>query len=312
MHQSDLGKCTRMDAWLSAKMSDQNPPFQIGPQDMRLWTSQARALGARIARALRDEVEMFDPSKAAAEAVAEALPPLTFCRARTAVLRAAGFKLGARTLVHGSLRVTGRGDHRTLLSVGVDSMITGTLHVDLDAAVRIGDRVYIGHGVSLLTVDHEIGPSYQRCGGHDRLPIIVHDGVWIGSRATVLPGVTIGAGAVVAAGSVVTRDVPAHALVAGVPARVVRELPPEGIPAAMRKRGRVPASETPSPDEAGQDLVRERQRGGQPGGFDAEQVDEPRQPVVPWSLYEEVLREAAGWAELGADTGIAWPKRTRG
>lgn len=53
-------------------------------------------------------------------------------------------------------------------------------------------------------------------------PVVIGDGVWIGARATILKGVTIGDGAVVAAGAVVTRDVPAHSLVAGVPARVVR------------------------------------------------------------------------------------------
>jgi maltose O-acetyltransferase len=270
-----------------------------------------RPLPGRVLRALRQEVEMLDAPKALAESMAAALPPLTFARVRTALLRAAGFKLGPRTLVHGSFRVTGRGDHGALLSVGADTMITGTLHVDVGAPVRIGDRVYIGHGVSLLTVDHEIGPARQRCGAEDRLPIIVHDGVWIGSRATVLPGVTIGAGAVVAAGSVVTRDVPAHALVAGVPARVVRELPPEGISAGLRKRGR-PAAEARSAGETGRDLVGDREGGGEPGRFHPEQVDEPRPPMVAWSLYEEVLRDAPRWAELGADTGIAWPQSTGG
>jgi maltose O-acetyltransferase len=289
-------------------MLQQFPPFDIRPDDVRSWGAQARELGARIKWALRDEVALVDPRKTVAEAMSQVLPALTFCRARTAILRAAGIQLGARTLVHGSLRITGSGDHRELFSVGADSMITGTLHIDVGAAVRIGDRVYIGHGVSLLTVDHEIGPAEQRCGGHDLLAITVHDGVWIGSRVTVLPGVTIGAGAVVAAGSVVTRDVPAQCLVAGVPARVVRELPVEGIPATLRKRGRP----TGSTVEDGSDLVGERQRGRQPGRLDAEQVDETTNAVVPWSLYEEVLREAPGWSELGADTGVARPKRSRG
>ena len=55
-------------------------------------------------------------------------------------------------------------------------------------------------------------------------PIVVGDGVWIGSGATLLAGVTVGAGAVVAAGAVVTRDVAPHTVVAGIPARPVREL----------------------------------------------------------------------------------------
>jgi acetyltransferase-like isoleucine patch superfamily enzyme len=56
------------------------------------------------------------------------------------------------------------------------------------------------------------------------LPIKIGEGVWIGARATILPGVTIGAGSVVAAGSLVTKDMPANVLIAGVPAKVIREL----------------------------------------------------------------------------------------
>jgi acetyltransferase-like isoleucine patch superfamily enzyme len=54
--------------------------------------------------------------------------------------------------------------------------------------------------------------------------VVIGDDVWVGGNATILPGVTIGDGAVVAAGAVVTRDVPAHSVVAGVPAKVVRRL----------------------------------------------------------------------------------------
>jgi maltose O-acetyltransferase len=197
-------------------------------------------LREKIGRALREEVKYLDPRKLAGHALSRVLPQLTFSLTRTMLLRAAGFRIGERARVMGSLKVTGCGDHRQLFSIGAESMMTGDLHVDLGAEVRIGDRVYIGHGVALLTIDHEIGPAFLRCGGHDRLPIIIRNGVWIGSRATVLPGVTIGEGAVVAAGAVVTRDVPDQTMVAGVPARVVRALPLEGIPAAMRKRGHQP------------------------------------------------------------------------
>ena len=56
-----------------------------------------------------------------------------------------------------------------------------------------------------------------------RSPVVIHDHVWVGARVTILKGVEIGEGAVVAAGSVVTHDVPAHALVGGNPARVIRQ-----------------------------------------------------------------------------------------
>jgi maltose O-acetyltransferase len=64
----------------------------------------------------------------------------------------------------------------------------------------------------------------RRAGDLKAEPVTIGDGAWIGARATILPGVTIGGGAVVAAGSVVTRDLPANVLAGGVPARVIREL----------------------------------------------------------------------------------------
>jgi maltose O-acetyltransferase len=265
------------------------PPTDAPPAPL---ADRARRAGARVLTALRQEVEALDPAKAAAQAMASALPHLSFSRTRTLLLRGAGFRMGPRTRVMGSLVVTGRGDHRTLFSIGDDSMITGPMLVDLEAAVTIGDRVYIGHEALLLTVNHDIGGPGQRCGNSDRRPIVIEDGAWLGARVTVLPGVTIGAGAVVAAGALVTRDVPANHLVAGVPARVVRALPVDGPDA--------PASER----QAREDLVREGQAGGQAWGFDPEQIDQPRHPVVARSLYDEVLRRAPGWSQLGADAGV--------
>jgi maltose O-acetyltransferase len=132
--------------------------------------------------------------------------------------------LGERARIMGALHITGPGDFRSLVRIGHDTFTTGPLRIDLDAAVDIGDGVRIGHDVLLLTVDHEIGPSRGRCGPNVAGPIRVGDGAWLSSRCIVLPGVTVGAGAVVAAGAVVTHDVPADTLVAGVPARVIRHL----------------------------------------------------------------------------------------
>jgi acetyltransferase-like isoleucine patch superfamily enzyme len=87
-----------------------------------------------------------------------------------------------------------------------------------------------------VTVDHEVGDSSQRCGRRVFRPICIEDGVWIGSRAVILPGVRIGRGAVVGAGAVVTRDVPAHALVAGIPAKTIRDLNDEAFDQVRRAR----------------------------------------------------------------------------
>lgn len=88
--------------------------------------------------------------------------------------------------------------------------------------VRIGDDCLIGHNTVLATLDHELAPSRRA----DMRPgrITIGRNVWIGANVTVLAGVTIGDNAVVAAASVVTRDVPANTVVVGSPARVVRSL----------------------------------------------------------------------------------------
>jgi len=166
----------------------------------------------------------LDARQLACRSVSGALPQFGFVRTRTALLRAAGIPIGAGSLFLGSLNVTGPGDVRALLSVGARSFITGPLHVDLGAAVRIGNNVQLGHDVALLTIDHEIGPSQHRCTNPVMAPIVIGDGAWLASRVLVLPGVTVGKGAVVAAGAVVTRDVAPDTLVAGVPARFVRSL----------------------------------------------------------------------------------------
>lgn len=88
--------------------------------------------------------------------------------------------------------------------------------------VLIGDDSLIGHNTVLATLNHDLTPS-RRADMHPA-PIVIGRGVWIGSNATILPGVTIGDNAVVAAASVVTKDVPANTVVVGSPARVVRTL----------------------------------------------------------------------------------------
>ncbi len=128
---------------------------------------------------------------------------------------------------------------------GVSSLIAA--RVGEDPVLEVGDHVFLGHqltvsvakrvtiGSHVLVSDrvliadndgHPLDPDRRRGGEpialEDARPVTIEDGAWIGSRAVILKGVTVGRGAIVAAGAVVTRDVPPYALVAGNPARVVR------------------------------------------------------------------------------------------
>lgn len=88
--------------------------------------------------------------------------------------------------------------------------------------VTLGDGCLVGHNVVFATLDHDKRPG--RRGDMTAAPIVVGKDVWIGAHATILKGVTIGDGAIVAAGAVVTRDVPPNTIAAGVPARVVKTI----------------------------------------------------------------------------------------
>lgn len=88
--------------------------------------------------------------------------------------------------------------------------------------ITIGNDVYIGPKVNLITINHDPDPE-NRSATYGR-SIVIEDKVWIGINATVLPGVHIGYGAIIGAGSVVTKDVPAMTVVAGNPARVIRQI----------------------------------------------------------------------------------------
>lgn len=101
---------------------------------------------------------------------------------------------------------------RSCLAAGVDCYCVDR--------IDIGDDVTVSQDAFLCTASHDIDRADRAL---VTAPIRIHRGAWIFARATILPGVTIGEGAVVAACAVVTRDVPAYAVVAGNPARVIRQ-----------------------------------------------------------------------------------------
>ena len=88
--------------------------------------------------------------------------------------------------------------------------------------IYIGNDVLIGHNACLLTLNHEMEPE-NRADMHPK-PIHIEDKAWLGSNVTVLPGVTIGEGAIVAAGAVVTKDVDSNTIVGGVPAKIIKRI----------------------------------------------------------------------------------------
>ena len=109
------------------------------------------------------------------------------------------------------------------ISVGRNVFINQNCTLYDLAPVTIGDDVLIGPNVSLITDGHPVAPS-QRTAYVVAKPIVIERGVWIAAGAIVIGGVTVGENSVVAAGSVVTKDVPANTLVGGNPARVIRSI----------------------------------------------------------------------------------------
>ena len=149
-------------------------------------------------------------------------------------------KVGDHTLVAGELLVFSHGGD---ISIGEWCYIGEGARVWSSGSIHIGDRVLISHNVNIFdSLTHPLNARMRHAqfkaimqSGHPRSidlgerPVSVGNDVWIGANACVLRGVTIGEGAIVGAGAVVTHDVPPFTLVAGNPARVIRELAPNEL-----------------------------------------------------------------------------------
>lgn len=108
------------------------------------------------------------------------------------------------------------------ITVGKDVFINACCHFQDHGGVVIGDGCQIGHNVVFATLDHGIPPEDRR--NTYPSPIVLGKRVWIGSNSTITKGVTIGDNSIVAAGAVVTRDVPANCIVGGVPAKIIKRI----------------------------------------------------------------------------------------
>lgn len=127
-----------------------------------------------------------------------------------------GSRVGNLTVI-GKLDINGP---KKLLTIGERCFISTGVHLAMHAPVIIGNRVVVNEGVKLLTGSHLTKDSKWLLFGK---PIVIEDYAWIATNAIILPGVKIGKGAVVAAGAVISRDVPDYAIVAGNPAKVVSQ-----------------------------------------------------------------------------------------
>jgi len=110
------------------------------------------------------------------------------------------------------------------LYLGKNSVINAKCRIDTRGKVIIGENVSISNDVTILTADHDMNTYNLQGRIRD---VKIGDYVWIGTRALIMPGVIVGKGAIVAAGSIVTKNVEPFQVVAGVPARTIRKRPAE-------------------------------------------------------------------------------------
>lgn len=173
--------------------------------------------------------------------IANTLPRLRWAqKLRHVLLRAAGMRVEGRCHIMGPITVRPIGALKNIRIGAGTTLNTPSRFGAPVAEVWIGDRVLIGSGVSFETVRHGLYwiPGQGRGDVHGR--ICIEDEAWIGAGAIILGGVTVGRGATVGAGAVVTKDVPPYTVVVGVPARVIRELDPDGAgptPETMAETG---------------------------------------------------------------------------
>jgi acetyltransferase-like isoleucine patch superfamily enzyme len=153
-------------------------------------------------------------------------------RALIRIERGATFRLG-KSIVIGAFSIIAVESNRNILDAHQASLTIGDFtyigesnNIRASGGVTIGRNCLISQGVSIISSNHSSAlglPITDQPSRIDRMGVVIEDDVWIGTNSTILPGVTIGTGAIVAAGSVVTSSVANNTIVAGVPARFLKE-----------------------------------------------------------------------------------------
>ncbi len=133
---------------------------------------------------------------------------------RKQYLRLIGCKIGNKTIIYHGFEVRSAQN----IKIGNNSIIGFNACLDGRRGIKIGNNVNLSSEVMIWSLQHDYNSdSFGLSGG----PVIIEDYVWVSCRAIILPGVKIGKGAVIAAGAVVTKDVPENVVVGGIPAKII-------------------------------------------------------------------------------------------
>jgi maltose O-acetyltransferase len=175
---------------------------------------------------LREEIAAFRPRLVAANIAGSVLPPFVGSRIRAQLLRMAGLRIGRGTMFFGQPTILGEAQLSQDLVIGKGCIFNLRCFLEVGARIEIGDHAALGPEAMILTTTHSLpdSSSSRRAAARYAKPVTIGSGAWLGARCVILPGVTVGRGAVVGAGALVNRDVEANALVAGSPARLIRYL----------------------------------------------------------------------------------------
>jgi maltose O-acetyltransferase len=177
-----------------------------------------RAIWQRAWSAFETQFAGIHPRLHAYNIATSLLPRNTGSQLRARLLRKLGFEVGAGTEIKGPLRISGPRGLLPRLQIGEGCSIEAECMLELSENLRIGARVTLEPGVMILTSTHELDFPQHRAGKIITSPVSIDDGAWLRARSIVLPGVKIGAGAIVEAGAVVNKDVEANTRVGGIPA----------------------------------------------------------------------------------------------
>jgi maltose O-acetyltransferase len=184
---------------------------------------------AAIARMLvTSSLDSHETRSGLANLLGSFLPTFTSGAVRSRIFRMLGFDVHPGAFIEAPIKlISGRRHSKDRLHIGARTRFGVGIVMNVDDHITIKEGATIGPYCLLYTTSHPFGPADFRCGEElTYAPIVIEEGAWIALKCTILPGVTIGRGAVVATGSVVAKDVAPNTLVGGVPARFIKDLDP--------------------------------------------------------------------------------------